>query len=713
MAESSVRWSPTDENYPPKEGLLKSEEENEEYEGLSPLAMGLLQAGASMMRNSGWRNRPMTTSEMIGHAIPAGLGGYLNQEARNQQGEAEFYAQQQAEQQAEQLRIQQEQQQLQIQQAIDQLDLIDTTIINRGTKAMLKEKLKLGGKSFQEAMTKIIELTSDKKAGEPYEHPDFGFGQFDEKGIWKSIEKKDKSIAGIPVGLFTVGSVKAKKVLARQEIQEEDLPEGTFFIDVKPVGFNGEDSGVTMAFLNKNNEQILTEEDKETQSNPTTRYLRADSTELKKAHPDLELNLKSDDLVALNKDDLILGYKLKDEKALGGYIWLAEGNELLRQEKLKRDLEKVVKVKKEAFNITDERFKDYFDAEGNPKIHIPDGTHNVKILPDGNIQFLDADDKPVSATPTMTVARVQKNGDVHNILLNKVTGAFIKDLGLTKKYKEPIDRLKFNAEQAEKANKSKQIDALLDDLKQDYGYSDNLLENLKARSLVDVDKALDEISGYYDSEYSKSEAIKTGKELNLDKNIEGQYEEDLYFKSDGKGGWTEYRPHSSERLSGESGLRKEYNQLTRDFRIASRGYDGVIKGLAQNNGFGDIMAITSFRIMFEPNSVVREAEFEITSKGAGFWEDLKKTPQKWMDGDKLSDKARATMKKLVDEYMVQIKLRANKHYSTYSKIAKDRGYVDNAGIQNPFSTYDFQASGSGDNYDADFGVTEEEGNEEG
>ena len=147
MAESSVRWSPTDENYPPKEGLLKSEEENEEYEGLSPLAMGLLQAGASMMRNSGWRNRPMTTSEMIGHAIPAGLGGYLNQDARNQQGEAEFYAQQQAEQQAQQqkdqLRIQQLQEQAQIQQAINQLDLIDTTIINRGPKAMLKEKLKL------------------------------------------------------------------------------------------------------------------------------------------------------------------------------------------------------------------------------------------------------------------------------------------------------------------------------------------------------------------------------------------------------------------------------------------------------------------------------------------------------------------------------------------------------------------------------------------
>jgi hypothetical protein len=316
MSET-VRWNRNDESFPPKvesAGLLDSQNEPEEYEGLSPLAMGLLQAGASMMRSGGWRNTPMTTGEAIGHAIPAGIGGYYNQDMMNQQGEAEFYERQQAEEQArlqeDQLRIQQEQEQLQIQQAIDQLALIPTSVIRPSTKEYLKLQLQQGGKSAQEAMTKIVELTSAKeeaKAGEPYDHPIYGHGQFDTKGIWKSIEKKDKSIAGFPVGLFTVGSEKAKKVLARQQIKEGDLPAGTFFIDVKAVGFNGEDSGVTIAFLNKNNEQILTEEDKEVQSNPKTRYLRADSAKLKEDHPDLELNLKPNDLVALDKDNEILG----------------------------------------------------------------------------------------------------------------------------------------------------------------------------------------------------------------------------------------------------------------------------------------------------------------------------------------------------------------------------------------------------------------------
>ena len=129
------------------------------------------------------------------------------------------------------------------------------------------------------------------------------------------------------MGTFQIGSDKANKVLALQEIT--NVPDGTKYINATPLGFGGVNYGTTIAFLNKNNEQITTEEDKEVQSDPKTRYLRADSAKLKEDHPDLELNLKPDDLVALNKDNKILGYKLKDDKALGGYIWLAEGAELL------------------------------------------------------------------------------------------------------------------------------------------------------------------------------------------------------------------------------------------------------------------------------------------------------------------------------------------------------------------------------------------------
>ncbi len=102
MSET-VRWNKTDESYPPKKessSLLDSEDSTDEYEGLSPIAMGLLQAGASMMRNSGWRNTPMTMGEAVGNAIPAGLQGYYNQDAMNRQEEQGLYERQQAEQTA-------------------------------------------------------------------------------------------------------------------------------------------------------------------------------------------------------------------------------------------------------------------------------------------------------------------------------------------------------------------------------------------------------------------------------------------------------------------------------------------------------------------------------------------------------------------------------------------------------------------------------------
>ena len=154
---------------PDEQGLL--EDHSEEYEGLSPLAMGLLQAGASMMRSGGWRNRPMTTSEAIGYAIPAGIGGYYNQDVRNQQGEAEFYARQLAEQEAQQAQDQllrkQQQEQLQIQQAIEQLDLIPNSVIRLSAKNALRWQLQQGGKSAQDAMATIIKLTTAESTLQP------------------------------------------------------------------------------------------------------------------------------------------------------------------------------------------------------------------------------------------------------------------------------------------------------------------------------------------------------------------------------------------------------------------------------------------------------------------------------------------------------------------------------------------------------------------
>ena len=105
MAESPVRWQPTDESYPPGRAKPASvEEASSEGSGfLSPAMMGLLSAGASIMRNSGWRNTPITAEEQFGYAIPAGVNAYYEQQERDrlQQQQQEQQAQAQAQAQAQ------------------------------------------------------------------------------------------------------------------------------------------------------------------------------------------------------------------------------------------------------------------------------------------------------------------------------------------------------------------------------------------------------------------------------------------------------------------------------------------------------------------------------------------------------------------------------------------------------------------------------------
>ena len=94
---------------PEQQGLLdesQEEEGPEERKWYEPLdqfpayGAGLLAAGASMMRQSGWRDTPITRDEMIGSAIPAGMEAYYNQKIMNREEDQALYERQQAEQTA-------------------------------------------------------------------------------------------------------------------------------------------------------------------------------------------------------------------------------------------------------------------------------------------------------------------------------------------------------------------------------------------------------------------------------------------------------------------------------------------------------------------------------------------------------------------------------------------------------------------------------------
>jgi hypothetical protein len=84
----------------PEDKSLLAKQKEEEEVGFDPMRAAALSAGASLLRNSGWSRNPMSLGESIGHAIPAGMQGYYNQDALNQNEQAALYERQQAEQTA-------------------------------------------------------------------------------------------------------------------------------------------------------------------------------------------------------------------------------------------------------------------------------------------------------------------------------------------------------------------------------------------------------------------------------------------------------------------------------------------------------------------------------------------------------------------------------------------------------------------------------------
>lgn len=672
---------------PEQQGLLDSQNESEEYEGMSPLAMGLLQAGASMMRSGGWRNTPMTTGEAIGHAIPAGIGGYYNQEVMNQQGEAEFYERQQAEQlqkqEQDQARQTQEQQQNALLEIIAQVETAPIT--NKEKREIISYLKSSDPQTRQLGLKRFEKLRDEEKAGEKYYDKDLkAWVQKDKEGNVKVLKEDPASYSGTPLGTYGLSTPEGKLILSSQLGAGASAPAGASFVETKPIMANGQVMGVYLSFKDDKMNKLEKEGAKEGKTE--WQYLKKE--EFQKIYgSDYPL---PDDLnrVHINNNGEIIGYKLED----GSFI--PEGNESWKK----------INADKRVAETTTYNSPEDFKA-AHPNFPMPVGAVTASFNKDGEFKFYDAKREEVKGNGTYRANIRSADGKYHTLVFDEKTHQQVADLGVSKVERTNVELMKYNNHLNDKKIKKERLMELIDHLDRTFDLNPYDVAQYKKSADIDLDKTFNDVTGRFQSYQAQVDNVKRGSALKG--KIEGNYDSDKYYRLEGND-WVLYEPKTNARLNSESALRKEYNTLTRDYRIASRGVDGVKQGLAQNNGFGDIMAITSFRIMFEPNSVVREAEFEITSKGAGFWEDFKKKPQQWMDGDKLSAKARETMEKLVDDYIKQIKKRADKDHKTFTQLAKDRNYGD-IGLDHPFETYPEimgeGASGSGDNYDDDFGVT--------
>jgi len=148
------------------------------------------------------------------------------------------------------------------------------------------------------------------------------------------------------------------------------------------------------------------------------------------------------------------------------------------------------------------------------------------------------------------------------------------------------------------------------------------------------------------------------------------------------------------RFSREDALRNEFNLLTRDARVAGLAFKGLVTGVEANNGAGDIMIITSFRRMFEPDSVVREGEYAITESAQGILRKLQTLAKKFVEGHRLHPTARKQFLELGKEYMRGLVKYYQDQTDNYRKIGKRYYLKPDAILQSigtPLSGLDLEA----------------------
>jgi hypothetical protein len=95
-----------------------------------------------------------------------------------------------------------------------------------------------------------------------------------------------------------------------------------------------------------------------------------------------------------------------------------------------------------------------------------------------------------------------------------------------------------------------------------------------------------------------------------------------------------------ERSEVEGGLRKEFNNLSKDFINVRDAYGRIQAAAKDPSPAGDIALIFNYMKMLDPGSTVREGEFATAQNATGIPEQIKNMYNKAMEGTRLGDTQR-------------------------------------------------------------------------
>ena len=153
---------------------------------------------------------------------------------------------------------------------------------------------------------------------------------------------------------------------------------------------------------------------------------------------------------------------------------------------------------------------------------------------------------------------------------------------------------------------------------------------------------------------------------------------------------------------GETDLRKEFNQITKDYRVVGDSYMRILKASEKPSAAGDLSLIFNYMKMLDPNSVVRESEFS-NAENARAWFDETGAPtfvklayQKAQSGQRLLKEQREDFVNMATNLMAAQKESFDSYAREYGEIARQSGYDPTRVIIDPYSTVNKQNSGNSD-----------------
>lgn len=123
----------------------------------------------------------------------------------------------------------------------------------------------------------------------------------------------------------------------------------------------------------------------------------------------------------------------------------------------------------------------------------------------------------------------------------------------------------------------------------------------------------------------------------------------------------------------EQGLRKEYTQLSKNYREMRDGLDRVRAGSKLNTGAGDVATVFGYMKTLDPNSTVREGEFATAEQTSGLPGQVVSMYNKIISGERLTPEQRQNFVKAAEELARSKVEEQDRIKSQFGRIAESSG----------------------------------------